>query len=65
MKEEVINIKVKVSLDQFIAIENYLAGNGSTKEDCDLLASLLKNIHDKVYRKASILETIGNRFVDK
>ena len=64
MKEEVINIKVKVSLDQFIAIENYLAGNGS-KEDCDLLASLLKNVHDKVYRKASILETIGNRFVDK
>lgn len=64
MKEDFIKIKIKISLEQFMAIENYLKGNLS-KEDCDFLASFLKDAHDKTYNKAATLETIGNRFIDK
>ena len=64
MKEDVMKIKTKVNLDQFIAIGHYLEGNTS-KEDCDFLASFLKDVHDEVYNKAAMLEILGNKFIDK
>ena len=64
MKEDEMKIKIKINLDQHIAISNHLEGK-ATKEDCDFISSFLREVHDKVFNKAAFIENLGTRFIDK
>ena len=63
MDELSININCKKTISEFKTINRFVK-NTNSDDDIEILRSLLKDIHDRVYNKATFLEALGNNFVE-
>ena len=62
-KDESIVINCKITITEFQCINRFLKGINEDA-DVEIVKSILKDVHDKVYDKACYLETLGNNFVE-
>lgn len=62
-KDESIVINCKITITEFQSINRFL-NNTNDDTDTEIVKSILKDVHDKVYDKAAYLENLGNNFVE-
>lgn len=62
-KDESIVINCKITITEFQSINRFL-NDTNDDTDTEIVKSVLKDVHDKVYNKASYLENLGNNFVE-